>query len=161
MKCTKPASKRIIALTFAFSLLVISAACGDYKVAITERPTRRIDDRLVGAWVSRDGTEVIKVRPLNDSTYVISYSGILLRAFHSDIAGLSFISAQDLETPERNYLYVAYRLSVDGKRLYLRVVSDKVIPETTKDSATVQKLLKENLQNPQLLGSEGEFIKEQ
>jgi hypothetical protein len=144
----------------ATSFLVVLAACGDHKVPITQQPTRKIDERLIGNWVSRDGAQRIKVRPLNDFTYVISYFGILFRAFHSDIAGLSFINAQDLETSERNYFYVNYRLSDDGQKLYVRIVSNKVVPEATKDSATVQKLLKDNLQNPLLFGNEDEFTKE-
>lgn len=160
MKPTSGTPYRFIMLMVATSFLVATAACGDYKVAITEQPTRKIDERLIGTWSSRDGAERIKVRPLNDSTFVVSYAGLLLRAFHSDVAGVSFINAQDLETADHNYFYLAYRLSSNGKQLYLRVVNDKVIPETVKNSATVQKLLKDNLQNPQLFGPESEYEKE-
>ena len=160
MKHTNLRGFRLILVLAATSLLLTLLACGDYKVAITEQPTRKIDGRLIGTWVSRDGVEKLKVRSLSESTYVISYSGMLFRATHSDIAGISFISAQELETPERNYIYVAYRLSDDGRKLYVRVVSDEVVPEATKDSATVQKLLRNNLQNPLLFGSGGEFTKE-
>jgi hypothetical protein len=160
MKFITLISKRFILVVVGLVFLVGLSACGDYKVAITERPTRRIDERLIGSWIPRTGAERIKVRPLNESTYVVSYSGLLFRAFHSDLAGVSFINAQDLETTEGKYFYLTYRLSDDGKRLYLRVVDDRVIPATTKDSTTVQKLLRDNLQNPELLGTEGEYLKE-
>ena len=65
------------------------------------------------------------MRPLSDSTYVVSYSGLLFRAFHSDFAGVSFINAQDLETADGKYFYLTYRLSDDGKQLYLRIVNDR------------------------------------
>jgi len=160
MNLTKLTSKRLIRVALGLVFLLSISACGDYKVAITERPTRRIDERLVGNWVLRNGSEKIKVRPLNDSTYVVSYSGLLFRVFHSDLAGVSFVNAQDLETAEGKYFYLSYRLSDDGQRLYLRTVNDKVIPETTKDAVTIQKLLRENLQNPQLFAREGEYTKE-
>lgn len=160
MKSKNLISNRIILVIVAMGFLVTLAACGDYKVSITERPTRRIDQRLVGDWVSRDRAERIKVRPLSDSTYVISYAGLLFRGFHSDIDGLSFINAQDLETGDGNYFYLNYRLSDDGKTLYLRVVSDEVVPKTMKDSASVQKLIRENLQNPLLLGTQDELTRE-
>ena len=161
MKLTTWTVNRLIRVALGLGFLVSLSACGDYKVAITERPTRGVDERLIGNWVVRNGTERIKVRALSDSTYVVSYSGLLFRVFHSDMAGLSFVNAQDLETAEGKYFYLTYRLSDDGKQLYLRTVNDRVIPETTKDSITIQKLLRENLQNPQLFGSEGEYTKEQ
>ena len=51
-------------------------------------------------------------------------------------------------------------MSEEGKRLGLRVVSDKVIPKETKDSESVQKLLKKNLENPELFGDETQFTRE-
>lgn len=160
MKLITLITKRFILVVVGLAFLVSLSACGDYKVAITERPTHSIDQRLIGNWILRNGAERLKVRPLSDSTYVVSYSGLLFRASHSDVAGVSFINAQDLETTEGKYFYLTYRLSDDGKRLYLRLVNDKVIPETTKDSTTVQKLLRDNLQNPELLGTEGEYSRE-
>jgi len=50
-------------------------------------------------------------------------------------------------------------LSGDGT-LVGRGVSDKVIPDETKDSASVQKLLEENLQNPALFEDEAQFTKD-
>jgi hypothetical protein len=102
----------------------------------------------------------MKVRRLDDFIYIVSYNGDLFRAFHSEVAKTSFVSVQDIDSPDRKYSYVSWKLSEDGKRLGLRVVSDKVIPKDTKDSASVQKLLEKNLQNPELLEDEGQFTKE-
>jgi hypothetical protein len=55
---------------------------------------------------------------------------------------------------------VTWKLSEDGKRLGLRYVSTQVIPKETKDSTSVQKLLKKNLKNPELLADEVQFTKE-
>jgi hypothetical protein len=78
----------------------------------------------------------------------------------SDVAKTAFVSVQDIDSAERKYSYLAWKLSEDGKQLGLRVVSDKVIPKETKDSTGVQKLLEKNLKNPDLLQDEAQFIKE-
>ena len=140
--------------------LTFSGCEGDYAVPITSGPTHKIDRRLLGNWVSQDGTDKMKVRRLNDSIAIVSYNGDLFRAFHSDVGKTPFISVQDVDTAGRKYVYLTYKLSDDGKRLDLRVVNTKVIPKETKDSVSIQKLLKKNLQNSELFGDEGQFTKE-
>lgn len=140
--------------------LTFSGCEGDFGVPITSGPTRKIDQRLLGNWVSRDGTDKIKVRKLNDSIAIVSYNGDLFRAFHSDVGRTSFVSAQDIDSPDRKYVYLTYKLSDDGKRLDLRAVNIRVIPKETKDSVSVQKLLKKNFQNAELFEDEGQFAKE-
>jgi hypothetical protein len=139
--------------------LTFSGCEGAYEAPITAGPTHKVDQRLLGDWISEDGTDKLKVRKLDDSVYVVAYNDDLYRAFHSDVGKTSFISLQDIDSTERKYAYLAYKLSDDGKRLELLVVSDKVIPKKTKDSASVQRLLKENLQNPELFGDKGQFAK--
>jgi hypothetical protein len=99
------------------------------------------------------------VRRLDDSTYVVYYDGDLFRAYHSDVADTPFASVQDLNSNDRKYAYVAWKLSADGNRLSLRSVN-KVIPTETRDSATVAALLTKNARNPELFGEEIEFRKE-
>ncbi|MGH9873842.1 MAG: hypothetical protein ACRD9S_15435 [Pyrinomonadaceae bacterium] len=140
--------------------LSFSGCEGDYAVPITSGPTHKIDERLLGNWVSKDGTDKMKVRSLDDSIAIVSYDGDLFRAFHSDVGKTSFISVQDIDSAGRKYLYLTYKLSDDGKRLDLRVVNTKVIPKETKDSASVEKLLKKNLQNSELFGDEAQFTRE-
>jgi hypothetical protein len=110
--------------------------------------------------VSTDGKEKMKVRRLDDSIYIVSYDGDLFRAFHSDVAKTPFISVQDIDSADRKYTYLTYKLSDDGQRLVLRAVKTEVVPSETKDPVSVQKLLEKNLRNPELLGDEGRFIKE-
>ena len=141
-----------------FCCLALSGC--EFEVPITASPTRKVDDRLLGDWVSQDGKEKMKVRRLDDFIYIISFNGDLFRGFHSDVAKTFFVSVQDIESPARKYSYLTWKLSEDGKRLGLRVVSDKVIPKDTKDSASVQKLLEKNLQNSELLEDETQFTKE-
>lgn len=140
-------------------LLIILAACGQYSVPITERPNRNIETSLLGDWVSIDGRAKIKIRQLSESTYIVSYNGVLFKAFHSDISGGPFLSVQELETREQSYNYLTYRLSDDGTHLYLRLVNEELVPRDTKDSANIQKLLRRNLQNPALFHNEDEFTK--
>jgi hypothetical protein len=132
----------------------------EYEVPITSGPTRKIEARLLGDWVSKDGKEKMKVRRLDDSIYSVSYNGDLYRAYHSDVAKTAFVSVQDIDSAERKYAYLAWKLSEDGKQLGLRVVSAKIIPKEIKTSTGVQKLLQKNLQNPELLEEEAQFTRE-
>jgi len=100
------------------------------------------------------------VRRLDDSTYVVYYDGDLFRAYHSDLAEMPLVSVQDLNSNDRKYAYVTWKLSDDGKRLTLRSVNNKVIPNETKDSAAAAALLTKNARNRELFGEEIEFRKE-
>jgi hypothetical protein len=140
--------------------LTFSGCEGDYAVPITSGPTRKIDQRLLGNWVSKDGTDKIKVRALDDSIFIVSYNGDLYRAFHSDVGKISFVCAQDIDSADRKYAYLAYKLSDDGKQLDLRGVNTELIPKATMNSIAVQKLLKTNLTNPKLFEDEGQFARD-
>ena len=102
----------------------------------------------------------MKVRALDDSTYVVYYDGDLFRTYHSDVAEMPFATVQDLNSGDRKYAYVIWKLSDDGKNLRLRSVNDKVVPKESKESATVVALLTKNARNSKLFGEEIEFKKE-
>ena len=146
-------------MTLLCSLIFIGC---EYEVPITSSPTRKVDEKLLGDWVSKDGKEYMKVRRLDDSIYIISYNGDLAKAFHSDLAQAPFISLQDIDSDKRQYTYLSYELEDNDKRLILKVVGTKLVPKEVKDSAQVQELLKKNLKNPDLFGDEPQlFIKQQ
>ncbi len=147
----------LVALGMLF--LFVVAAC-QYEVPITAQPTRKVDEQLLGNWVSADGKEQLRVRRLEDAVYVLYYDGDLFRAFHSDLDGMPFVSVQDLNSPDRKYAYLVWNLSADGRELNLRSVQTTVIPKETNDRARIQKLLTENRRNPELLGEAIEFRKE-
>jgi hypothetical protein len=83
----------------------------------------------------------------------------LFRAYHSDVAEIPFVSVQDINSSDRKYAYVVWKLSDDGKRLSLRSVQSKLIPKEQRDSARVAELLKESAKKPELFGKEIEFNK--
>jgi hypothetical protein len=147
----------LVAVVGCVCILAFSAC--QYEVPITPSPTRKVQEHLLGNWVSLDGKENMRVRRLDESTYVVYYDGDLFRAYHSDIAEMPFVSVQDLNSNDRKYAYVVWKLSDDGQRLSLRSVN-KVIPKDTKDSATVAALLTKNAHNHELFGEEIEFRKE-
>jgi len=154
---------RLIAKKLTFGI-VVAACCFVisgciYDVPITAKATRKVDARLLGNWTSKDGKDKMKVVKLDDSNYIVSCNGDLYRAYHSDVADTPFVSVQKLESDKPQYGYWTWKLSDDGT-LSLRNVSDKVVPDDTKDSASVQKLLKENLKNPALFGDETQMTKD-
>jgi hypothetical protein len=151
--------RRIIFGVVGCLCVLVFSAC-QYEVPITSSPTRKVQEQLLGNWVSLDGKENMRVRQLEDSTYVVYYDGDLFRAYHSDLAEMPFVSVQDLNSNDRKYAYVVWKLSDDGKRLTLRSVKEKVVPKETKDSAAVAALLTKNARNPELFGEEIGFCKE-
>jgi hypothetical protein len=144
----------------AVSLCILAFTACEYEAPITSSPTRKVQERLLGNWISQDGKEHMRVRRLDDSIYVVYYDGDLFRAYHSDVAEMPFVSVQDINSNDRKYAYVVWKLSDDGKRLTLRNVKSDVIPKEQKDSARIAELLNENAKNPDLLGEEIEFNKE-
>jgi hypothetical protein len=134
-------------------------AC-QYEAPITSGPTSKVQERLLGDWTSADGKEKLKLRRLDDSVYIVYYDGDLFRAYHSDLGNTPFVSVHDLNSNDRKYAFVVWKLSDDGSHLRLRNVSDKVIPKETKDSVTIVALLTKNAGNPELFGEEIEFRKE-
>ena len=144
----------------AIGLFSLAFASCNYDVPITSAPTRNVEQRLLGDWISRDGKENMSVRRFDDKTYVVYYDGDFFRVYHSDIAKTAFATVQDLNSSDRKYAYVIWELSDDGKSLRLRNVNEKVVPKQTKDSAAVVALLTKNASNSELFGEEIEFRKE-
>jgi lipopolysaccharide export LptBFGC system permease protein LptF len=151
---------RRLGFDVALCLSVLAFAACQYEVPITPSPTRNVQERLLGDWVSLDGKEQMKVRRFDDNIYIVYYDGDLFRAYHSDVAETAFVSVQDINSNDHKYAYVVWKLSDDGKRLSLHSVQSKVVPKEEKDSARVAELLKENAKNPDLFGEEIEFKKE-
>ena len=110
----------------AIGLCSLAFTSCNYDVPITSGPTRKVEERLLGDWTSTDGKEKLKLRSLDDSVYIVYYDGDLFRAYHSDIAETPFASVQDLNSSDRKFAYVIWKLSDDGKNLRLRSISDKV-----------------------------------
>ena len=158
MSSVKLAWLRVVGLAIGVCTLAFTAC--QYEIPITSAPTQKVQERLLGDWTSADGREKLKLRSLDDSIYIVYYDGDLFRAYHSDIAETPFVTVQDLNSNDRKYAYVIWKLSEDGKSLRLRNVNDKVVPEGIRDSAGVVALLTKNARNPELFGEEIEFKKE-
>jgi hypothetical protein len=150
---------RRLGFGIAVCLCIVGFAACNYEVPITTSPTRSVQEQLLGDWTSSDGKEQMKVRRLDESFYVIYYDGDLFRAYHSDVAEIPFVSVQDLNSKDRKFAYVIWKLSDDGKNVTLRNVNDKVVSKETKDSTAVLALLNKNARNPELFGEEIEFRK--
>ena len=144
----------------AVSLCILAFTACDYEDPITSSPTRKVQERLLGNWISQDGKEHLKVRRLDDNIYIVCYDGDLFRAYHSDVADTPFVSVQDINFEDRTYAYVVWKLSDDSKQLRLRSVNRDVIPKEEKNSTAVAKFLKDNAKNPDLFGEEIKFNKE-
>ena len=144
----------------AICLFTLGFSACQYDVPITSAPTRNVQNRLLGDWTSADGKEKLKLRRFDDSTYIVFYDGDLFRAYHSDVGDMPFATVQDLNSSDRKYAYIIWKLSNDGETLRLRNLNDKVVPKDAKDSSTVVALLRKNAGNAELFGEEIKFSKE-
>jgi len=151
---------RRLGFGIAVCLCILASAACEYEVPITSSPTRKVQEPLLGDWISADRKEQLKVRQLDDSVYIVYDDGDLFRVYHSDLLETPLVSVQDLNSNDRKYAFVVWKLSDDGRKLSLQNVSDKVVPKETRDSGTVVALLTKNVHNPELFGEEIEFIKE-
>ena len=159
MRTLRRTMERIMPLALCATALVIGGCT--YDEPITTKPTRKVEPGLIGDWTSTgEHKEHMRVRQLDDRTYVLTYDGDLYRAYHSDVAGLALVSVQSLQPEQRKYAYLTWKLAADGKTLALRVVNEKVVPENLKTSAAVQKRLKKNAANPDLFEEEVRFSKD-
>jgi hypothetical protein len=136
------------------------SALANTKIRFTSSPTRKVQEQVLGNWISQDGKEHLRVRRLDENIYIVYYNGDLFRVYHSDVADTPFVSVQDINSEDRKYAYVVWKLSDDSKHLTLRSVNRDVIPKQKEDSTAVAKFLKENAKNPDLFGEEIEFNKE-
>jgi hypothetical protein len=141
----------------AVCLSILGFTACEYEVPITSSPTRNVQERLLGDWISLDDKETMKVRRLDDNIYIVYFDGDLFRAYHSDVAETPFVSVQDINSRDRKYAFLAWNLSDDGKHLRLRSVQSKLMPKEQKDSARVAELLRENAKSPELFGEEIQF----
>ena len=155
--------KLFLACLLATTGLFLSGC--DYDFPLTAKPTHKIDPRLVGDWAPVDKEdakdEIMHVRDFDGSNYAVSMDKDVYRAFHSDFANTTFLSVQDLNATNRKYLYFVWTLSADGNQLSLKGIDTKVIPETTKSASEVQRLIKQQLQNPKLFRDELRFTRKQ
>ena len=144
----------------AVTLCILAFTSCEYEVPITSSPTRKVQERVLGNWISQDGKEHLRVRRLDENIYIVYYDGDLFRAYHSDVADTPFVSVQDINSDDRKYAYVIWKLSDDRQHLTLRSVNRDVIPKQRKDSTRVASFLEENAKNPGLFGEEIQFNKE-
>jgi hypothetical protein len=114
-----------------------------------------VDPRVLGNWVGvNDETSMLNLRVLDEQTYLAIIDNDAYRVFHSDFADLALVSAQDLNSSDRKYCIYAWALLDEGKRLALRRLNSRVVPENAADSATLQRRITEHLRDPALLGEE-------
>ena len=94
---------RRLGFGIALCLCILAFSACEYEVPITSSPTRKVQERLLGNWISQDGKEHMRVRRLDDNIYIVYYDGDLFRAYHSDVADTPFVSVQDINSEDRKY----------------------------------------------------------
>lgn len=148
--------RRLLASALCAAMLI---AC-HYDLSLTPEPTRNVDARLLGTWTLMENgkPERMEVRKYDDANYVIAYdNGEVYRAFHSDAAGMSLVSVQNLNDSERKWVFLSWDLSKDGHTLTLRAIDTNLIENG--DRAAMVKAIEANRDNPKLFGEPGVYRK--
>lgn len=149
-------ARRFAALCLVLTSAMLAAGC-EYEIPLTTTATHNVDPRLLGDWVADGEDMTMKVRRLDEATYIVVCDGDLYRAIHSDVADTAFLSVQDLDSDARKYSYLAWKLSGDGSVLTLNVVNSEVVPATLRDASALQQAVKEHLRDPKLLAKDVVF----
>ena len=108
----------------------------EYDLPLSAQPTRPTEEALLGNWMSPDAW--MMVRRFDADHYVVFHNGGVFRAWHSDLAGRSFVSVQSLDGENPKYAYLTYELGSDGRRLNLRFVTEKLVPKSIQDADTMR-----------------------
>lgn len=115
-----------------------------YEAPLTTEPTRKVDDNLVGTWVTDDPEQTVEIRKFDDSHYVLLNDGQFYRAFHSDLDGVPFVSIQSIDSlTDRKFWLVEYKLSSD--QLTVRAVNTDTIPKTLKTTDEIAASIRAHL----------------
>jgi hypothetical protein len=142
--------RRLAALVLAGAL----AGC-IYDAPITPAGTRDVDPRLVGQWTTTDGGDRVDIAQTGPRTYRIVYNGDPFRAWHSDLGGVPYVTAQQESGTEHKYSYVAWVLSADGRRLRALAVTTAAVPTRRATSpAAARAALAAHRDDPALFGDE-------
>ncbi|MDB6093290.1 MAG: hypothetical protein JWM32_852 [Verrucomicrobia bacterium] len=146
-------SRFLASALLAFGVFLLGGC--DYDVPATAGPTRAIEEKLLGDWgVMEKGEDkelLMHVRKLDDFNYVMSVEADIYHVFHSDLKPLALVSAQDLNTSVRKYVYYTWELSADANKLTLRRVMTKVISDKINETTAMQEALLEHAADPKLL----------
>ena len=153
-------------------VMVALARCDEFEVPITAEPTRHVESALLGDWLMVDegghprnySKDRVRIRPYDQSTYVVNHNDALYRAWHSDVDGLPLITLQSIDSDERKYQYWTWRVSDDGSEMTLRSIgavskSSGLIPTDARDSATIVDIIRKNRESAQLFGGPVRFSK--
>ena len=140
----------------AIALVLLFSSC-IYEAPLTEAPTRKIDERLIGDWVSvEEKPSVIQIRKFDDSNFILIDGGTVYRVFHSDFEGITFLSLQNLESngsSARKFAFIDYRFE-QPNRVRARAVNKEIVPESLRTTSELQKSLRDYLKDPQLFNKE-------
>ena len=141
-------------LAILFALLLSSCI---YDAPLTDSPTRKIDERLIGDWVSvEEKPSVVQVRKFDDTNFVLIDGGNVYRMFHSDFEGINFLSLQNLDTngsSARKFAFIDYRFE-QPDRVRARAINKNVVPDTLRTSSALQQSVRDHLKDAQLFNKE-------
>lgn len=141
-------------LAILFALLLSSCI---YDAPLTDTPTRKIDERLIGDWVSvEEKPSVVQVRKFDDTNFVLIDGRNIYRMFHSDFEGINFLSLQNLDTngsSARKFAFIDYRFE-QPDRVRARAINKNVVPDTLRTSSALQQTVRDHLKDAQLFNKE-------
>ena len=127
-------------IKFAFLLLIpilFLIGCYESEVPLSEQPSLKVDNRLIGSWISipKDSKEkpiALLLQKFNENEYLVvwregDYDPIrMARGFNTKINNTNIINLQNIELIEANkrtYLFIKYDFNEKGN-LIINFISD-------------------------------------
>ncbi|GIW75263.1 MAG: hypothetical protein KatS3mg104_0326 [Phycisphaerae bacterium] len=151
-------------------------ATGCLPTYVGDPETAVVDPKLIGLWHRQDetGNDVWAVHRMNDHNYLIqSYrvensadkrvirSSLMFRGWVSTIAGQTFLSLETYSVPmlqnpdAMNNRYIVARINLDEEQVRVRGINPEFLKgQSTNGPQDLEKLIQDNLENPQLYAQE-------
>jgi hypothetical protein len=153
------------------SLLLITSC--DYKVAIVEKPSMQINDKLIGTWErtnEQNKIEKLLILPIDKYEYFIAYplgnKAMFAKACFANIADKILVQIKWFGTAEgvipkdgRVYQYAEYTLGKN--QLHIQMLNTNIINKDIKTSSELKNTIKVNIDNPKLFYNPMNFEKVQ
>lgn len=155
-------------------LMLMAAGCLPTYVGNPE--TAVIDPELIGLWHRGDekGDDLWAVHRMNEHNYLIqSYrvekvsdipvirSSLMCRGWVSSIAGQTFLSLETYSIPtlqdtsSAKNRYIVARISLDEEQIHVRGIDPEFLKgKSVNRPQDLEKLIQDNLENPQLYAQE-------
>lgn len=125
--------KTLLSYSILFFALILFSACPYSSSVSIDRPSVKIDEKLLGKWDSKSSTEYIyTVKQLDAMNYRIEKKSINAddvteyKAFLSDIDGVRYLNIYEGDLDDKTYYFYKLDITASGSKVTLLPVTENI-----------------------------------